>query len=150
MNQSETIGQLALALSKVQGKLTHAKKDSNNPFFNSSYADLGSVLDSCRSLLAENELSIMQFPGEAVRGDDGFLCISLTTILAHSSGEWISQTMEMPVTKPDAQGVGSCLTYMRRYSLSAVISVYSGGDDDGNLASVPTPTKNKRITINEI
>jgi len=150
MNQSETIGQLALALSKVQGKLTHAKKDSNNPFFNSSYADLGSVLDSCRSLLAENELSIMQLPGDIIRTEDGFMCISLTTIITHSSGEWIREKMEMPVTKPDAQGVGSCLTYMRRYALAAALSIYAGGDDDGNLASVPATTKNKRITINEI
>ena len=148
MNQSETIGQLALALSKVQGKLTHAKKDSNNPFFNSSYADLGSVLDSCRGLLAENELSIMQFPGDIIRTEDGFLAMQLTTILAHSSGEWIGKEMEMPISKPDPQGTGSCLTYMRRYSLAAVLGIYAGGDDDGNAATLPT--KNKRITINEI
>lgn len=150
MNQSETIGQLALALSKVQGKLTHAKKDSQNPFFHSSYADLGAVLDSCRSLLADNELSIMQFPGDLIRAEDGLLAMQLTTILAHSSGEWISKEMEMPIAKVDPQGTGSCLTYMRRYSLAAVLGIYAGGDDDGNLASGQSPAKNKRITINEI
>ena len=63
MNQSESIANLAKALSIVQGKLTYAKKDSANPFFKSKYADLESVWDACRDLLAENNLSVMQFPG---------------------------------------------------------------------------------------
>jgi hypothetical protein len=75
----------------------------------------------------------MQFPGEFIDG-----CMSLTTILAHSSGEWIKQTMEVPVTKPDAQGAGSAITYMRRYALAAVVGVVQA-DDDGNAASSPKP-----------
>jgi len=145
MDQSENIGQLALALSKVQGKLTHAKKDSKNPFFKSTYADLGSVLDSCRSLLAEHELAIMQFPGQCF-ADNELMHMTLTTVLSHSSGEWIKQSMSMPLTKADPQGAGSCLTYMRRYALSAVLAIYAdGSDDDGNAASVPVA--NKRITM---
>jgi hypothetical protein len=132
MNHSETIGELTEALAKAQGKLTYAVKDSANPFFKSKYADLESVWDACRSLLSENGLSVMQFPGEFIDG-----CMSLTTILAHSSGEWISQEMSVPVTKPDAQGAGSALTYMRRYALAAVVGVVQA-DDDGNAASNPT------------
>jgi len=128
MNQSESIAKLATALSIVQGKLSHAKKDSANPFFKSKYADLESVWDACRDLLAGNGLSVMQFPGEYVDG-----CMSMTTILAHSSGEWIGQEMSLPVTKPDSQGCGSCLSYMRRYSLAAVVGVVQA-DDDGNAA----------------
>ena len=85
MNQSESIAKLATALSIVQGKLIHAKKDSANPFFKSKYADLESVWDACRDLLAANGLSVMQFPGEFIDGT-----MSMTTVLAHSSGEWLS------------------------------------------------------------
>jgi hypothetical protein len=133
MNQSDSIANLTLALSIVQGKLTHAIKDSNNPFFKSKYADLESVWDSCRSLLSENGLAVMQFPGEYYDG-----AMHLTTILTHKSGEWIGQDMSVPVTKPDAQGAGSALTYMRRYALAAVVGVVQA-DDDGNAASAPKP-----------
>ena len=133
MNQSDSITNLAIALSIVQGKLTHAIKDSNNPFFKSKYADLESVWDSCRSLLSENGLAVMQFPGEYYDGT-----MHLTTILTHKSGEWIGQDMSVPVTKPDAQGAGSALTYMRRYALAAVVGVVQA-DDDGNAASSPKP-----------
>jgi len=129
MRQSESIANLAKALSIVQGKLTYATKDSANPFFKSKYADLESVWDSCRSLLSENGLAVMQFPGEYFDGT-----MSLTTVLSHSSGEWISKEMSLPVTKPDAQGAGSALTYMRRYALAAVVGVVQA-DDDGNAAS---------------
>ena len=133
MNHSESIAKLATALSIVQGKLTHAKKDSANPFFKSKYADLESGWGACRSLLAENGLAVMQFPGEFVDGT-----MSLNTILTHSSGEYMSYLMSVPVTKPDAQGAGSALTYMRRYALAAVVGVVQA-DDDGNAASSPKP-----------
>jgi hypothetical protein len=140
MHQSESIANLAKALSIVQGKLTYATKDSANPFFKSRYADLESVWDSCRSLLAENGLAVMQFPGEYFDGT-----MSLTTVLSHSSGEWISKEMSLPVGKPDREGVvrvdaqaaGSAISYMRRYSLASVIGIVSTNqeDDDGNAAS---------------
>ena len=129
MRQSESIANLAKALSIVQGKLTYATKDSANPFFKSKYADLESVWDSCRSLLAENGLAVMQFPGEYFDGT-----MSLTTVLSHSSGEWISKEMSFPVAKPDAHGCMGILTYMRRGSLAAVIGIVQA-DDDGNTAS---------------
>ena len=133
MQQSESIANLAKSLSIVQGKLTHAKKDSANPFFKSKYADLESVWDACRSLLAENGLAVMQFPGEFVDGT-----MSLNTILTHASGEYMSYLMSVPVQKTDPQGCGSALSYMRRYSLAAVVGVVQA-DDDGNAASSPKP-----------
>jgi hypothetical protein len=140
MNQSESIAKLATALSIVQGKLSHAKKDSANPFFKSKYADLESVWDACRDLLAGNGLSVMQFPGEFIDGT-----MSMTTILAHSSGEWIGQEMSLPVSKPDAQGSGSALTYMRRYALAAVVGVVQA-DDDAN-AAVQSKSSNSMKSI---
>lgn len=133
MLQSESIANLAKSLSIVQGKLTHAKKDSANPFFKSKYADLESVWDACRDLLAFNGLSVAQFPGTYSELDK---TMSLTTVLLHESGEWISQEMSVPMSKVDAQGAGSCISYMRRYSLAAVVGVVQA-DDDGNAASNP-------------
>ena len=131
--QSESIANLAKALATVQGKLTYAKKDSKNPFFKSNYADLESVWDACRDLLASNGLAVSQFPGTYSELDKS---MSLTTILTHESGEWISQEMSLPVTKTDPQGAGSAITYMRRYALAAVVGVVQA-DDDGNAASQP-------------
>lgn len=157
MKQSESIKELATALSKVQGQLTFAKKDNANPFFKSKYADLASVWESCRTLLSENGLSIIQFPSgyrtdiHTVNDKDtAEHLMSLITIITHESGEWMSQEMTVPVTKADAQGAGSCITYMRRYSLAAVVGVYQD-DDDGNSASAPkelTP-KERPATLTE-
>ena len=147
MNSSASIKELATALAKVQGQLTFAKKDSKNPFFKSNYADLESVWDACRDLLAEHGLSVMQFPGVYVEGN-----MVLTTILAHESGEWIVQDMSLPVSKPDAQGAGSAITYMRRYALAAVIGVVQA-DDDANEASkdrTPAITPKQIEIINEL
>ena len=135
MMQSESIANLAKALSTVQGQLTHAKKDSANPFFKSKYADLESVWDACRIPLDDNNLAVAQFPGTYSDLDKS---MSLTTILMHSSGEWISHEMSVPVSKVDPQGAGSALTYMRRYALAAVVGVVQA-DDDGNAASSPKP-----------
>jgi hypothetical protein len=135
MNQSESIANLAKALSIVQGKLTYAKKDSKNPFFKSNYADLESVWDACRDLLSSNGLAVSQFPGLYSDLDKS---MSLVTILTHESGEFISQEMSVPVSKVDPQGSGSALTYMRRYALAAVVGVVQA-DDDGNAASSPKP-----------
>lgn len=129
MNFSTSIKELSTALAIVQGQLTFAKKDSKNPFFKSNYADLESVWDACREQLSLNGLAVMQFPGDYLNGN-----MELTTIITHSSGEWISQTMSLPVSKPDAQGAGSAITYMRRYALAAVVGIVQA-DDDGNSAS---------------
>ena len=143
MQQSDSIANLTLALSTVQGKMSHAVKDSANPFFKSKYADLESVWGACRELLSQNGLAVMQFPGLYSDLDKS---MSLTTIISHKSGEYISQEMSVPcgmlgrdgVLKLDAQAAGSALTYMRRYALAAVVGVVQA-DDDGNAASSPKP-----------
>jgi len=139
MPQSDSIKELATALSKVQGELSYAKKDSANPFFKSRYADLESVWDACRSLLARNGLSVIQMPGNYFEGR-----MWLVTKLCHTSGEWIEQEMSVPVPKADPQGAGSALTYMRRYALAAFIGVVQA-DDDGNAASEQKPTAVKPV-----
>lgn len=127
-NTSEHIGQLALSLSKAQGMITGALKDSANPFFKSKYADISSVWDACRAALSQHELAVVQTTSGDVSN------ITVITTLIHSSGEWISGSLTIKPSKPDAQGVGSVITYARRYGLSAIVGI-SQIDDDGNSAS---------------
>jgi hypothetical protein len=134
VTRSESISALAAALSKAQGVMEGATKAGLNPHFKSKYADLASVWDACRKPLADNGLSVVQLPG----GDGQTL--SVTTILMHESGEWIEGTMTMTPTKNDPQGVGSCLTYARRYALAATVGI-SPEDDDGNAASAKPTAK---------
>jgi hypothetical protein len=123
--QSESVSKLATALIKVQKELKPAKKDSENPFCHSSYADLVSVWDACRDLLAKNELAVIQ------TGDGD----NLVTTLVHSSGEWVRGKMRLtPAKQNDPQAQGSALTYLRRYSLAAIVGIVSDDDDDGETA----------------
>ena len=134
MNKSDDIKELALALSKTQAILKGALKDSNNPFFKSKYADLASVWEACREPLAANGLSVVQMPC-----NDTPDSVALETILMHTSGQWISSVFSMPVSKHDAQAVGTAITYARRYALAAVVGI-APEDDDGNLASGKSET----------
>ena len=129
MNKSESIAELTKALVKVQAELKPAVKDAKNPFFKSNYADINSVWDSCRDLLTENGLAVIQTTAPAEHA------VIVETILAHTSGEWISGELMLPLTKSDAQGVGSAITYGRRYGLAAIVGIVADEDDDGNAAS---------------
>lgn len=126
---SEPIGKLAAALAKAQSEIKGAKKDADNPFFKSSYADLASVWEACRDALSKNELSIAQ----TTELNDG--SIVLKTILMHSSGESISGVLPIILgEKATSQQLGSAITYNRRYALAAIVGV-APEDDDGNYAS---------------
>jgi len=128
MNKSESIKQLAVAMNKAQSEMTGAAKSKTNPFFKSKYADLKAVIEAIKTPFADNGLSYVQFPIE----DNGR--IGIETILMHSSGEWLSNSFTVQLTKQDAQGAGSAITYCRRYGLQAVAGIPSE-DDDGNAAS---------------
>jgi len=135
MNQSETIGKLALALSKAQSIMDFAEKSAQNPHLRNKYADLTSVWVACREPLATNGLAVSQLPTSRI-DDNGMPIIGLTCILMHESGEWVSTYMESPAVGNkgvnDLQAAGSVITYMRRYTLSAIVGVATGDDDDGN------------------
>ncbi|MEM6817234.1 MAG: ERF family protein [Pseudomonadota bacterium] len=121
--------QLYAALAKAQAQIMGAAKSSNNPFFNSSYADLAAVWDACREPLTDNGLCIMQMPEN---GPDG--TITVRTRLGHESGEYIESCLSLPIGKGDAHGMGSAITYGRRYALSAFVGIPQI-DDDGNAAT---------------
>jgi len=130
MQTSASIDKIAPALVKAQAELKHALKDSTNPHFKSKYADLGSVWAAVKPALTKHELAALQDCGAL----DG--AVSVGTRLIHSSGQWLAfDPVIIPLSKRDAQGVGSALTYARRYSLSAALGVVADEDDDGNAAS---------------
>ena len=132
MKHSESIALLAGALAKAQLQIEPASKNATNPHFRSHYADLASIWDACRGPLNTNGLSIVQFPCD---GDVGR--IGLCTMIVHSSGEWMCETITVKALKEDPQFLGGVLTYLRRYSLAAVVGVTATEDDDGNAASTP-------------
>ena len=96
-------------MNKAQSEMGGAHKGANNPFFKSKYADLGAVVEAVKEPFSNNGLSYV-------------------------SGEWLSNSFTVNLTKQDAQGAGSAITYCRRYGLQAVAGIPSE-DDDGNNAS---------------
>ena len=131
MKTSESIKQIAEALVSAQKEIKFAVKDSTNPHYKSKYANINSVIDAVKAPLNNNNIAILQSLSPS---DDGKL--HLTTRLIHSSGEWIEDTAVCPLQKQDAQGLGSAVSYIRRYSLSAFLSIYSDTDDDGQSAAL--------------
>lgn len=139
MNKSESINELAAALAKAQGKLKNPPFDSNNPHFRSKYASLASVRDTVIPILSEHGLSIVQMP---IFEDGKAGC---ETMLMHSSGQYISERLLIPVDKPNAHGVGSATTYSRRFSLMAFAGVVGDEDDDGNASVGKNASTSKAI-----
>lgn len=128
MDKSDSIKEIAIAMCEVQASMEAANKSSDNPFFNSKYADLSEVLRCIKGVLPSKNLSFMQMPSF----ESGV--VSVETIVMHSSGEWISSTSSSPVSKQNPQGVGDAITYLRRYSLAAIFGL-AQKDDDGNSNS---------------
>lgn len=142
MNHSLSIGSLAAALAKAQGEMQPAKKDAMNPFFNKYYADLAAIIAVIKGPLAKHGLAVSQGIEDSPVG------IVIKTMLLHESGEWLLSGYTMPVAKHDAQGVGSAITYGKRYALAALCCVATE-DDDGNAAtqSAPVPAKAKASPV---
>lgn len=134
MKTSDTITKIADALVKAQAGMKPAIKDSRNPHFNSRYADLASVWDAIREPLTSNGLSVIQMVGS-----NELEKTTLTTRVTHVSGEWIESTWQIPVGKQDPQGLGSAISYARRYALASAVGVVQD-DDDGN-AAMPRQTQ---------
>lgn len=134
MTHSEQIDQLGAALALAQAEIKGAEKRSSNPYFKSSYADIASVWDAVRGPLTKHGLSVVQSPGV----ENGL--VTVTTLLLHASGQWIRTVACAEVKDLTAQSVGSAVTYLRRYALSAVAGTYGDVvDDDGEAAQGRKP-----------
>lgn len=130
IERSETFKALGAAMLSVQKAVGGVAKDSKNDHFKSRYASLENVVAAIRPACLNAGLLVTQAAGAPTeRG-----LIPVETLLIHTeSGEWMRSVLPMPVTKADAQGVGSAITYACRYSLMAVFNI-PPVDDDGNAA----------------
>ncbi len=153
MNKSETIAKIAEAVSKMQSQIKRSELDGENPYYNSKYSTLSAVWDACRTPLTDNGLSIIQTAVSPPAVEDW---ISIETTLMHESGEWVSGIMSAKLAKFDPQTVGSCVTYLRRYSLAAICGISPDEDDDGNatiqyekdnIKTIPVPPD---VTVTEM
>jgi len=126
MNRSENITTLAKALARFHAHAPAIIKNAENPHYRNAYANLGGILDAIRTPLADVGLSVLQLLGDT----------NITTMLLHESGEFLETTTPLIITKMDAQGYGSSVSYQRRYSLSALLSL-AALDDDGQAACTP-------------
>lgn len=144
MEKSQSVKEIGKALSLFQTKMEKIKKDSLNPFFGKKYASLSTILESIQLPLAECNLIFSQIPD----GD------CLTTILIHhESGEYLQACYAIHPAKVDPQGIGSAITYARRYALSAILGLNVDEDDDGNASSSQNGSKvtpNKRVDESEL
>ena len=132
MDRSEQIDQLATALSKFQGSLEQPKMNSTVKVktrtggeYTFKYADLSECKAAAKKPLSENGLAVTQLI------EDDF---SLLTMLVHSSGQWISSRVKMPIMEQGAQAVGSAITYAKRYSFCSILGIVADDDEDGNLS----------------
>lgn len=131
MLKSESIAALAKAIALSQLHVENALKSSTNPHFKSKYADLAEILNTVRPVFSANSIAIVQTP----TFESGVA--SVETMLCHESGEFISSVCSSPVSKQDAQGIGSAITYLRRYSLAAMCGIAQEDDDGQNAVAQP-------------
>jgi len=141
--KSDEINELATALSLAQSEIKGAESKSKNPFFNSSYADLHTVIQSSLPALTKHGLSVIQ--GNRYCTQTGGFYV--TTTLLHKSGQWTKSEIRMPVLgKKDAHAVGAACTYGRRYGLSAMTGI-AQYDDDGVATTDLAMQKNLRSVV---
>ena len=128
--QSAEIGEIAAALSVAQAEINPAEKNATNPHLKNKYANISAIYDAVREVLPKHGLCVVQtmLPTDCTRAH-------VRTTLAHKSGQWFASECVMPLDRQGgAQGMGSAITYARRYSLSAILGVVADEDDDGNGA----------------
>lgn len=142
MEHSESIELLAEALNEFQKQLVVVNPEVTNPFFKSKYADLASIMLKCQPILTSHGLDVTQFLSN-LNGQP-----ALRTILIHTSGQFISDTVPLILDKQDSQGMGRAITYMRRYGYAAVLQIVIDEDDDGNSTSTPRGQAPKPIPSN--
>jgi len=130
MNKSESIVNLAKALLVFQTEVGNISKEAVNPFHKSKYASLTNILDGINDHLNKSGLVVMQCPN-----GDGESVKLVTTVIHAETGEFMESEFSMVPVKKDPQGIGSCLTYMRRYALASILKLNVDDDDDGNAAS---------------
>ena len=120
MNRSESIVNISKALLEAQKQIMWAKKDAQNPYFKSKYADLPAVIEACKDHLNNNGIIALQ----PIQDD------YVETVLIHTSGEWMASITRIVCKAPnDPQAYGSAVTYARRYGLQSFVLMPADNDD---------------------
>lgn len=136
MKQSEQTNELFTALAAAQAQFAPATKDAQNPFFKSSYATLGSILEVLNPVLGKHGLSFTQLTDV---DEDGK--VYLDTQIMHKSGQWLRGRRPLVCKDPtDPQKMGSAESYARRYALQSAFGI-TADDDDANQAAAPSKPK---------
>ena len=144
MKTSENINELADALCEAQFEMVGAVKDSNNPFFNKAYADLGSVIKAIKDPFVRNGLSYTQFPFTTDSG------AGVCTRLMHKSGQWLEMEYALPAVKKDPQSFGSAITYARRYALQSIAGIPAKDDDAESAMDRSAISEDQVIEIEQL
>ena len=139
METSDKIIEISKALIEAQEELKNIPCTKENPFYKSMYAPYDKILENSKPVLKKHGLVVIQ---TLSTNDD--LTVNITTLMLHSSGEWIKDTLRLKPTKTDPQGFGSAITYGRRYSFSAFLNIVGEEDDDGNDSSDDSANKNNK------
>ena len=143
--QSENITDLAKALLNVQRTVQPVTKDAENPFTKSWYASLNSIMDACRDALIENGIWLCQYPVPVEQPN----ALGLVTKLTHAeSGQWQSSLAVVPLPKADPQGMGSAMTYARRYALTAMLGMVTEDDDGEGARTGRKSTSRPKLPVN--
>jgi hypothetical protein len=141
--QSDQINELASALAKAQAEIGSVQKDQDNPYFKSKFSSLSMVWETVKPSLTKHGISIVQMPGSDERG------YFVQTQIMHSSGQWIRSTTYMKPSKEDPQGIGSLISYARRYALQAMVMACPD-DDDGEMAMGRSNVAPARTTVTKV
>lgn len=139
---SEQINELVTALAKAQGEISVALYDSKNPHFKSDYASYSAIRKACQMPLSKHGLAITHL---LLESDDKKRM--MVTQLSHTSGQWMRSHLILPMDKETPQGVGSGITYAKRYTLEALLAIAADEDDDGNAAEEPHKTSNGKENV---
>lgn len=128
-NNTSSEIQFSEALVAAIGELSNVPKTAANPYFKSKYAPLDAIVDATRPVLAKYGLAIQQNPVY----EDGLAGVQ--TKILHKAGFCQTSVLLLPLKDQSPQGVGSAITYARRYSLASVLGMATEDDDDGNVSS---------------
>lgn len=139
LTHSDSIAKIGAALAKFAASIENPHKNATNPHFRNKYADLAEIINTSRGELAKVGVTVIQCPGM----EDGD--VTVASMLLHESGEWIQGIARSPIPKADPQGVGSATTYLRRYSLAALLGL-AQEDDDGEGAGQGQHGTMQRLT----
>lgn len=146
MRASESIGSLIKALSVAQGEFTNPERNrtvkvatKGGGSYTFDYTTFDHVVAMARPVLARHGLAVIQGVNtsiERVEADGHVVpCVTVTTRVAHESGEWIEDEIKGNAEGTDLQDIGSAVTYLKRYSYTAMLGIAAEEDDDGGAGS---------------